>query len=56
MKWTLELRDTLGRGPAEWKVWVRGTLEECLADLMLWRAGKFTDAYDAARLVTEREQ
>lgn len=56
-KWELEFRrtaDTASGNRGDWLVRLRGSLEDCLEDLMQFRAGQYGEAYDAARLTIER--
>lgn len=50
--WELEFRR---ESNGEWFVWLRGSLEDCLEDLLQFRSGQYGDRYTAARLTIERE-
>lgn len=49
--WELEFRRA---DSEEWSVWLRGSLEDCLEDLLLFRSGQYGERYTAARLTIER--
>ena len=56
--WELEFRrtqDSSSGRRGEWMVWLRGSLEDCLEDLLQFRSGQYGDSYDAARLTIERK-
>lgn len=50
--WVLEILRRYIDGTEEWVTWTTGSLEECLAELMVFRAGQAGDSSVQARLVS----